>query len=294
MRSHHAWLMLCLLAPALAGAASLPTLDSSTSLLVVSPHPDDEVLCCAGVIQRVVQAGGKVSVVWVTSGDASELDLIVIEKSLLLKPKKMRDLAARRMREAKAATAHLGVPADRQFFLGYPDRGVLRLLTDYYTTPYTSKFTAASSVPYDTTLSPGAPYTGERLERDFEKVLDRTRPTLVLAPSPRDSHTDHQAAGILTMRALSRRNELPKVRYWIVHGGELWPLPRGYHPTLAQTTPPRGKGLDLMPFQLTPTEEGHKVAALREYQTQMTVMSSYLLSFVRKTELFCASPMPPN
>ena len=288
------WLGLLLTLPALLGAAAFPTLDSSTSLLVVSPHPDDEVLCCAGVIQRVIQAGGKVSVVWVTSGDASELDLLVIEKSLLLRPDKMRDLAARRMREARSATARLGVPADRQFFLGYPDRGILRLLTDYYATRYTSKFTAASAVPYDTTLSPGAPYTGERLERDFEKVLDRARPTLVLAPSPRDSHTDHQATGILTMRALSRRNELPKVRYWIVHGGEIWPLPRGYHPTLAQTTPPRGKGLDLLPFQLTTTEEGNKVAALREYQTQMKVMSSFLLSFVRKTELFAESPMPPN
>ncbi len=288
------WLCLLLTLPALLGAASLPTLDSSTSLLVVSPHPDDEVLCCAGVIQRVVQAGGKVSVVWITSGDASELDLIVIEKSLLLNPDKMRDLAKRRMQEARTATASLGLPGDRQFFLGYPDRGVLRLLTDHYITPYTSRFTAASSVPYDKALSPGAPYTGESLERDFEKVLDRVRPTVILAPSPRDSHTDHQAAGILTMRALSRRNELPKVRYWIVHGGEIWPLPRGYHPTLAQSTPPRGKGLDLMPFQLTTTEEGNKVAALRQYQTQMKVMSSFLLSFVRKTELFCESPVPPN
>ncbi|HEY4210849.1 MAG TPA: PIG-L family deacetylase [Steroidobacteraceae bacterium] len=288
------WLAVGLLLPALAAAAALPDFDATTSLLVVSPHPDDEVLCCAGVIQRVVQAGGKVSVVWVTSGDASELDLIVIEKSLVMNPAKMRDLATRRMQEARAAASHLGVAADRLFFLGYPDRGVLRLLTDHYATPYTSKFTAASSVPYDKALSPRAPYTGESLERDFEKVLDRVRPTLVLAPSPRDSHTDHQAAGILTMRALSHRKELPNVRYWIVHGGELWPLPRGYHPTLTQTTPPRGKGLDLMPFQLTTTEEGNKVAALHEYQTQMTVMSSYLLSFVRKTELFSPTPMPAN
>src|SRR4029077_8979437 len=66
----------CAAAPA---PASLPRLDAQTSLLVVAPHPDDETLCCAGIIQRVVRAGGRASVVWITSGDASELDLLLIE-----------------------------------------------------------------------------------------------------------------------------------------------------------------------------------------------------------------------
>src|ERR1700752_1007711 len=66
-------------APPAASAASpanpevLPPIDGGTSLLVVAPHPDDETLCCAGVIQRVLRAGGRVSVAWITSGDASEL-----------------------------------------------------------------------------------------------------------------------------------------------------------------------------------------------------------------------------
>ena len=81
-------------APTPTPAPNLPDFGPSTSLLVVAPHPDDELLCCAGVIQRVVQSGGRVSIVWVTSGDASELDLLVIEKSLFLNPAKSRDLAA--------------------------------------------------------------------------------------------------------------------------------------------------------------------------------------------------------
>src|SRR5260370_27646390 len=79
-------------APA-AAADSLPRLDAHTSLLVVAPHPDDETLWCAGVIQRVVRAGGPPSAVWVTSGDASELDLLLIEKRPLPRPEQAPDLA---------------------------------------------------------------------------------------------------------------------------------------------------------------------------------------------------------
>jgi LmbE family N-acetylglucosaminyl deacetylase len=273
--------------------ADFPKFDAGTSLLVVAPHPDDETLCCAGVIQRVIAAGGKVGVVWITSGDASEMDLLVIEKSLFRKPQKLRDLAARRMQEARAAADILGIPADRQMFLGYPDRGVLSLLTDHYVTPLYSKFNGSSVVPYENALSPGQPYTGRSLERDFDNVLQRLRPTLVLAPSPRDAHSDHEAAGVLAMRAMSQRGELAELRYWIVHGGEPWPLPRGYHPTRREYPSPRGKGLAARAFELTPQEEQRKLQALQCYQTQMRVMSSYLLAYVRITELYSDTPMPP-
>src|SRR5579862_2230886 len=177
---------------------ALPRLDAATSLLVVAPHPDDETLCCAGVIQRVAHAGGRVTVVWITSGDASELDMLLIEKSVFPTPARLRELAARRMQEARAAAAHLGVPANGLLFLGYPDRGVLSLLTAHRTSPYTSGFTGAAAVPYPAALFPGHPYTGESLERDFAAVLERVQPTLILAPSPRDSHPDHRGAGLLT------------------------------------------------------------------------------------------------
>src|SRR2546423_2998968 len=86
----------CAAEPA-AAAPSLPHLDAQTSLLVVAPHPDDETLCCAGVIQRVVRAGGRASVVWITSGDASELDLLLIGEGLFVKPDKARDRKSPRL-----------------------------------------------------------------------------------------------------------------------------------------------------------------------------------------------------
>lgn len=276
-----------------AAAMGIPPIDAHTSLLVVAPHPDDEALCCAGVIRRVVAAGGRASIVWLTSGDASELDLLLIERALLIRPERMRDLAARRMREARAAAAILGVRPQWQFFLGYPDEGLLSLITDNFTTPYHSRFNGANRVPYADTFAAGHPYTGESLERDFARVLARVRPTLVLAPSPRDAHPDHRAAGILTLQVLSRRRELAAARFWIVHGGALWPSPRGLRPRLPLAAPPRGRGLGLTAFDLDPREEADKLRAIREYHTQLTVMSSFLLAFVRTNELYSSLPLPP-
>ncbi len=274
-------------------APALPVLDAHTVLLVVSPHPDDETLCCAGVMQRVLEAGGQVNVVWLTGGDGSQLGSLVIEKSLFADPQRMRSYGERRMAEARAATAALGVPASGQLFLGYPDGGLLALLTQFRAHPYRARFTHATAVPYAQAQFPGHPYTGESLERDFAAVLGRLQPTLILAPSPLDTHPDHHAVGLLAIAAARALGGVA-VRYWIVHGGEGWPSPRGLVPGIPLSTPPVGVALTPRPFALTPAEEDRKLAALRHYQTQMRVMEPFLLAFVRTTELFAPAPLAPD
>src|SRR5690349_15986476 len=174
MRFSATWLIVLLIASALAhdGTASaaalpaerdapaLPRIGSATSLLIVAPHPDDETLCCAGAIQRVVRAGGRVTVVWLTSGDAARGVLMLMSRSLFPGPAVARELGAQRMGEARIATERLGVSRAGQLFLGYPDGGLLALLGEHRSTPYTSATTAAAAVPYGDALFPGHPYTG--------------------------------------------------------------------------------------------------------------------------------------
>jgi N-acetylglucosamine malate deacetylase 1 len=45
---------------------------SKQKLLVIAPHPDDEVLGCAGLIHRVKSSGGKVYVLIMTVGDEKQ------------------------------------------------------------------------------------------------------------------------------------------------------------------------------------------------------------------------------
>lgn len=265
---------------------ALPPIDSGTSLLVVSPHPDDETLCCAGAMRRVLEAGGRVSIVWMTSGDGSELSMLLVEKSLLKSRDKVRDLATKRMQEARAATALLGVDHTQQFFLGYPDGGLRRLMTTNLKAPWPAKFTGETQVPYSDALFPGHPYTGESLERDLSAVLDRVQPTLILAPSPQDTHPDHAATGLATIHVLTARKQLTSARYWIVHDGEGWPKPRGYVPGIPLQTPRPG----LEPFPLTDMEIDSKLRAVNTYHTQMQLMAPFLLAFVRTTELYSLRP----
>jgi LmbE family N-acetylglucosaminyl deacetylase len=276
-------------AGACATSAALPdlplVLDQATSLLVIAPHPDDETLCCAGVIQRVLRAGGHASVVWITSGDGSAMGMLMVEKTLF-DAQKMRAFGTARMREARAATAVLGVPPQGQLFLGYPDGGVLALLGRNRISPYTSRFTGAAAVPYPDAVFPGHPYTGTSFEQDLAAVIERVHPTLILAPSPLDEHDDHRAAGLATLALSHRPGTALTVRYWIVHGGEGWPNPRGLVMGVPLTPAPRGAGLAPLPFVLETAEEDHKLAAVRAYETQMKVMEPFLLAFVRTTELF--------
>jgi LmbE family N-acetylglucosaminyl deacetylase len=267
-------------------AGILPDLDAGTRLLILAPHPDDETLCCGGVIQRVRQAGGQVSVVWLTSGDASRMTLLWFGHTLFGNPDTARSLGARRMAEARAATALLGVPAAGQLFLGYPDRGLLQLRDAYRARAYTSPTTGAAAVPYADALACGHPYTGASLEQDFFDAVRRVQPTLLLAPSPLDTNADHRAAGLLAAAVNERLGSAIEVRYWIVHGGEGWPSPRDLSPGIPLTVAPLAASLAPAPFLLTPAEEDEKLAALRAYVTQMQVLGPFLLAFVRTTELF--------
>jgi LmbE family N-acetylglucosaminyl deacetylase len=293
------WLVLALLSTNAFADETLPGLRPILPhdvLLIVAPHPDDESLCCGGIIHAARDVGARVAIVWVTNGDGFRWDAMVVEKRIRPRAGAYKDLAQRRGREARAAAGVLGVESDYLFFLGYPDRGILALLLDYYypLTPWRSKFTGQHAVAYEDAVNPGADYDGDNLERDFHTVLEKVRPTLVLAPSPQDTHPDHRGAGILAWRAMSKRKELDNIRYWIVHGGRGWPKPRAYRPDRPGTIAPRGIGMNWERFVLGPEAIEAKARAVRTHETQMKVMGRVMTSYVRASELFSRTPMPPR
>jgi LmbE family N-acetylglucosaminyl deacetylase len=290
-----AWLLLaallCRIVPVAAVAADLPAmpeLQRSDRVLVIAPHPDDESLCCAGILQRARANGAAVAVVWITAGDGFEFDAMLTAHALWPHGAPSRQLGVRRVLEARAAADELGVPRAAQFVLGYPDGGVSALMADYYRRPYYSPYTELSAVPYADALSPGASYTGEHLERDLERVIEAFRPTLVLAAAPQDAHPDHSASSALVRHVLERRGELNELRYWIVHSF-FWPWPRLYEPQLPLVPPENAAALHWQSMPLTPMERARKRAALRAHHSQYELLWPFMDSFVRTNEIL-ASP----
>lgn len=272
--------------PAAAGFAA------DDRVLLVAPHPDDESLCCAGLLQQALAASAQVWVVWLTSGDGFELDAMLTERTLAPGDAGLERLGERRTGEALRAAAVLGIPAERLIFLGYPDAGLQRLFLDYYYEPYRSSYTGLTAVAYPNALSPGAAFTGENLLADLTTVFERVAPTVVLAPSPEDRHPDHRTAGDLALRILGERGEVARARWWIVHGGLEWPLPKGLRPGLPLFPPPRGAGLPWQRVDLSPPQVAGKLDALRAYETQMEFERRFMEAFVRRNELVAADPLP--
>jgi len=273
--------------------SDLAALGPTDRVLIVAPHPDDESLCCAGIVARARAAGAHVAIVWLTSGDAFELDADWVEHTLRPGQAGLRALGERRMQEARTAAQRLGVGSDDQYFLGFPDRGLLPLIVDHLYVPYTSPFTGLAAVSYPGTLEPGLDYDGDNLQQELRAVIERVEPTYVLAPSPLDAHPDHRAAGSLVMRIMGERKQLDRVRYWIVHGGSRWPAPRGLHAREPLSAPPRAAGMRWEGVPLDAEMRSTKLEALRAYRTQMVGLERrFLLAFVRKNELFARSPLP--
>lgn len=85
------------------------------AVLVVAPHPDDEVLGCAGLVQRLLSTGRQVDVVILSGGGKSHAGCCGIEEAALVENR--RQLSRR-------AAGIIGLPTERLHFLDYPDGGI--------------------------------------------------------------------------------------------------------------------------------------------------------------------------
>ncbi len=95
----------------------LPELEEPTTsqVVVVAPHPDDEVLGAGGLIANACQRGALVTVVAVTDGEGSHPHVPILAPAELVK---------RRAEEAQVALRRLTSIEVKRVRLGLPDGGV--------------------------------------------------------------------------------------------------------------------------------------------------------------------------
>ncbi len=290
-----------------AAAADKPpqplVIGSGERLLVVAPHPDDEALGAAGLIQRVRAQHGSVRVVLVTAGDGFVEAVVHETGQPRPRPSAYVAYGGRRLRESRASMRGLDGDQLRLQFLGFPDGGLDGLLRAHWrrSHPERSSTTGASDPPYDEAVEPDVPYDGADLHRELLTIIREARPTIVVFPDPLDKHPDHRAAGLFTLLALDdwvgeeSKVNVPTLRMlvYLIH----WPgWPPGWdavNPTpdaanaalpLPADLPPRKVGLATL--TLSDGEIAAKRAAVAKYVTQQEVMAPFLAAFVRRTEPF--------
>jgi LmbE family N-acetylglucosaminyl deacetylase len=274
----------------------LQAVSETDRLLVLLPHPDDEVLCTAGLLQKATSAGADVRVVFLTLGDGNLPSFQVYSLRPVVTPGQVLNMGQTRAREALEALRLLGVSPEQTVFLGYPDSGTLRLWEAYWsgTGSYRQRLTAARQVPYDLALSTGAPYIAESVLDDIKELISTFVPTVIFTSHPDDQNADHQALWLFTRAALLDLGA-PYVDTptWscLVHQGT-WPSPYGHRPD-SYLLPPDGlasNGMEWVKLLLSEEQMATKRAALARHPSQMRLRGYFLQSFVRQNELFAAVP----
>jgi LmbE family N-acetylglucosaminyl deacetylase len=281
-----------------------PAPDTSQKILIFSPHPDDETLGCAGLIQQATSKGVPIHVVMLTNGDGFRVAVERQFRQLQVQPSDYVQFASVRQQEVRKALMPLGIERDNITFLGYPDRGLLSLWNHNWSAdkPYTSPYTRANSSPYSVGYRKNAVYCGQGLLNDLKEILRERKPTDVYVTHPSDDHIDHTAASsfvTLALEELKREDKAfvdCKLHYFLIHRGD-WPAPQGMYKTDSLVPPSEMVSLDTVwkTRPLTPAQVERKSESILSYESQTSVMKKFLTSFARSTEIYGtlkAAPVP--
>ena len=160
-------------------------------VLAFAPHPDDESIATAGLLQTAQAGGARCRVVVVTDGDNNPWPQRWIEKRWTIDATARARWGERRRAEARAACAILGIDEGELKFLGLPDLGLTDLLM-----------------------------TGDRnIQALLAAQLDEFAPTHIALPALADRHPDHSALYVMLGLLLAERPALhPRLLAFAVHG----------------------------------------------------------------------------
>ena len=266
----------------------MPNLSESDRVLIIAPHPDDEILCCGGLLKRASERGIAAKVAFVTNGDGSRTGQIF--KTLrepLARDNDLFSIAQQRQIEALDALSHVGIGEENAHFFGFPDGGLTAITQMQDDEIYWAPTTRRNHVAYPRAYAPGARYRREELLDLMTKLIRQFEPTLILTGHCLDTHPDHAATHPLAVAALGRANlkAPPRIGQYLVHYG-IWPVPNGLHADEPIAPPAALLKRDWETLALSPDEIAAKLAALECYDSQLVSLPRYLRAFVRRNEIF--------
>lgn len=262
---------------------SIAVAETDGGVLVIAPHPDDEVIGCAGVILRALEAKKRVTVVILTNGDGHvALTAAVAKKEReKLTPEDFIKAGALRQSHSVAAMRRLGVPRENLIFLGYPDGGLEKMWQMEDNTAFRQMLTQKRET-YGVTErdyhslkhDKAAPYVKASVVADLVEIIRDRKPGEVFVSHESDKHGDHRAAFWYAREALRTVKFDGRFLSFVVHGDPLLREP------------------DLR-LKLTPQAYETKKAALIDHTKGTSPVHDGLVQeYLKPEELFWQFPIP--
>jgi LmbE family N-acetylglucosaminyl deacetylase len=210
---------------------------AADGVLVVAPHPDDEVLAAGGVLYDALQHGRDVAVVVVTNGDYRGTTYGFIREG-----------------ESVDALGVLGLTEDQVAFLGYPDSGLLPLWNNapdvgsVYLSPWSGRQTTYGTHGYGradlhTALTGVAGnYNRPTLVQDMRAALALFRPADIYVTGVFDDNADHRGTyyavrDAIRLLASDDPSFQPTVHATIVHDPVHYPFDDFWPASVPRETP---------------------------------------------------------
>ena len=265
----------------------------SDRILIISPHPDDEALSSAGMINNAVNMGIPVSTVIMTTGDGYKPDVIIKSMNLYPKSQKFINYGISRHSEDIIAMSNVGLNQSNIFFLGYPDGGLQYLLNTNWDSdkPYMG-VNGVDHVPYSFAYQPNATYCGESVNANLESIISSYNPTIIIYPGHEDNHPDHWATNAFVEYSTTKMSYKGKKLTYAIHNDYCWNFPWIYAPG-KRLTP--SKDLAVLKaswtnYNLTSTQINAKNKCINSFSSQELLLGPLLNSFVRQNEIFATYP----
>ncbi len=261
---------------------SLPTWrpEQYRRLLILAPHPDDEVLAAGGVIATALSAthSPQIRVIVATNGDGS-YSTAWLNGHNPASHHGFRRLSIERQRESAEALASLGLPPDHVHFWGFPDRGLEPIWQHHWASkaPYHSRTTGLTA----STSGSMMPYTSQSLLTSLRRTLIDFQPDALIVPHTDDAHPDHRALARFAALAVALNQTHRASPRLDMFGYVVWlrgnPRPRSLRLGQNSRLPVRlCAGDTWLRLPLTRDMVQRKELALRCYHSQMRPLGSLL------------------
>ncbi|MCX6283615.1 MAG: PIG-L family deacetylase [Bacteroidetes bacterium] len=239
-----------------------------STIIVIAPHPDDEILGFAGVIYYALQMGKAVKVVLLTNGEGygsscyfwkngcpKEDSTCLGSVCSSLESERYGKL---RVEESKRALAHIGLAPEDLITLGYPDDFIEDMLKYK-----DSIFTTASGLKVSAS---GKSLTGKNLIIDLKDIFKKYHDAVVFTTHIKDYHEDHNAIAAFVQLArvdLAYENILFPVYWGVIHqpgwgDNNSWPPPEGFWEMKT------GEAMLLREDRYTPMQKLHPPVGMKE------------------------------